>query len=309
MSYIIAGCSIIDHIVSADGSRSAAQLGGSLYALTGIKPYCDDVLLVTTAGPDFADSYGAYYRTNDLSFAGVHHVLPYTQRNILTYQPDGRWHETSAHGADFVSRYSQLTPIRAAQIVPHCSPATRGIYLEASVTESVWPDLHLLRSAAPHAVIMWEVPCADAEDSDRYHLVRDMVKNVDIFSINLPEAQAVYGTQSEAETVACLQTLRTPCFFRVGTRGAYMIHSGRAWYAPAVDLDTSVDPTGCGNCSTGAALYGYAEGLHPLRTVITANLAAGLNAQQHGPYPHYTPELRACLLAQIDATYAQLREE
>ncbi len=302
MRYIIAGCALIDDIVHADGSRTRGQLGGSLYALAGIKPCCDDVLLVTTAGPDFADYYGAYYRANNLSFAGVNTVLPHTQHNVLTYQTDGRWHETSAHGPDFVARYGHLTPISTAQIIPHCSHATRGIYLEASVTESVWRNLEQLRAAAPNALIMCEVPSADTEHPQRHRLVRDMAKNVDVFSINLPEAQAVYGTRSEAETLEYLLTLATPCFFRVGTRGAYLITGGQVFFAPAVGVAESVDATGCGNCSTGTALYGLAEGLPPPQIVHMANHAAALNARQPGPFPVFDATVRATLWQQVRRT-------
>ena len=34
-------------------SKAEGFLGGTLYTVAGVKPYSDDVLFITTAGPDF----------------------------------------------------------------------------------------------------------------------------------------------------------------------------------------------------------------------------------------------------------------
>jgi len=309
MTYIISGCTLVDDIIYPDGRCVEGQLGGSLYALTGIKPYTDDVLFVSTAGPDFDTFYGAYYRTNGLSTAGIQHVLPHTRHNVLAYQPDGRWREYSKHGFDFELTWGRAALIQAAHITAHASDQTRGIYLESAVREPVWRDIVALRSAAPNARIMWELAPSDCDDPSLHSLIRALIERVDIYSLNLPESMALFGTHSEHESIAAIIAYGTPCLFRVGTRGAYMIQDGRAWYAPAYNLEATVDPTGCGNCATGAALYGYAEGLHPLRTVIQANLAASLNARQYGPFPAFTTTVRAQLSARSAAEYERLSGE
>lgn len=309
MTYIISGCTLVDDIIYADGRYIEGQLGGSLYALTGIKPYDDDVLFVSTAGPDFDTFFGDYYRKNALSMGGIQSVLPHTRHNVLAYEASGRWHEYSKHGFDFELTWGRTALIQAAYLTAHASAQTRGIYLESAVREPIWRDLDLLRSAAPHAKIMWELAPPDCDTPSLHAAIRARIAQVDVYSLNLPESMALFGTHTEHESIAAIIALGTPCLFRVGTQGAYMIQDGRAWYAPAYDLDATVDPTGCGNCATGTALYGYAEGLHPLRTVILANLAAALNARQYGPYPVFTRTLRSALFARCDAEYARLSGE
>ena len=306
MSYIISGCTLVDDIIYPNGQSVTGQLGGSIYALTGIKPYADDVLFVTTAGPDCADYYGEYYRRNGLSMAGVKSVLPHTRHNILAYDTEGRWREYSKHGVDFELTWSNTSRIQAAHILPHVSPLTRGIYFESAVREPIWRDLPAIRAAAPQAKLMWELLPSDCDAPNRHAAIRKLIQRIDIYSLNLPESMVLFGTTSEADSIAAIIALGTPCLFRVGTRGAYMIQDGRAWFAPSYDLDATVDPTGCGNCATGTALYGYAQGLHPLRTVVMANLAAALNARQYGPYPAFTAALRQELLNRVATELVRL---
>ena len=309
MTYIISGCTLVDDIIYPNGQSVTGQLGGSIYALTGIKPYADDVLFVTTAGPDFADFYGEYYRTNGLSMAGVQFVLPHTRHNILAYDTAGRWREYSKHGVDFELTWGRTALIQATHITAHASAHTRGIYLESAVREPIWRDLPAIRAAAPLAKLMWELLPSDCDDPSLHAGIRALIARVDIYSLNLPESMVLFGTTSEADSIAAIIALGTPCLFRVGTRGAYMIQDGRAWFAPAYDLDATVDPTGCGNCATGTALYGYAEGLHPLRTVVMSNLAAALNARQYGPYPAFTATLRQELHERVAAELVRLEGE
>ena len=57
--------------------------------------------------------------------------------------------------------------------------------------------------------------------------------------------------------------------------------------------DNEVDPTGCGNISTAAAMWAFFEGYDPLRICIWAAICAGYNALQYGPYPRMDAETRA----------------
>lgn len=309
MRYLVTGCTILNDMLYADGSRVEGFLGGAIYALNGIKPYCDDVILITTAGQDFDQFYGPYYRANQLSTAGVQLLLPKTHYNTVEYHPDGRWWEYSKYGPEFEAEWWPKSHIRAEYVTPFADENTRGIYFESGVREVIWRNLADLRKAAPNAMLMAELLTADANDPVLKPDLLALIGAVDIYSLNLPESLAFFGTRSETESIQAILALGKACFFRVGEKGAYMIQDGKAWFAPAKGVETSVDSTGCGNCSTGAALYGYAEGLHPLRTAVLANLAAGLNARQYGPYPLFTADLRADLLAQADAEFNRLFEE
>jgi hypothetical protein len=293
----------------ADGSKAEGFLGGTIYTVNGIKPYCDDVLFITTAGPDFDEHFGAYYRRNKLSTEGVKLVLPKTQYNILDYDAEGRWWEYSKYGKEFEQVWGPRALIQAEYVIEFADDQTRGIYFESGVREPVWKSLDDIRRAAPNAHIQWEIPTYDIDSPNRKNEVRELIEQCDLYSINLPESMTFFGTDTEEESIQAILALGKPCFFRVGEKGAYMIQDGKAWFAPSIGVDESVDATGCGNASTGAALYGFCEGLHPLKTTILANLAASLNALQFGPYPLFTDELRAELFEKAEADFAKLIED
>ena len=306
MTYIVTGCTRINDMKYPDGRIVEGFLGGAIYTVNGIKPYCDDVLFVTTAGPDFDEYYGDYFRTNQILAEGVQFILPKTEYTILEYAPDGRWWEYSKYGEAYEKQWAEPALIKAQFVIKYADESTRGIYLESAVRESVWDDLAAIRHAAPKAKIMWELSTGDCGNPEVRDAVLAVIDKLDLYSINLPESMQFFSTQSEAESIEAILALGKPCFFRVGEKGAYMIEDGKAWFAPAVDPELSVDATGCGNCSTGAALYGFCEGMHPLMTAIKANLAASLNALQYGPYPQFTDQLRADLNARARQMFDQL---
>ncbi len=223
--------------------------------------------------------------------------------NILDYHGDGRWWEYSKFGQEFEKEWGPKALIQASYILQHANEHTKGIYFESASREPVWKNLDEIRKVAPNAKIMWEIPTPDIDTPETKNSITDLIDKVDIYSINLPESKTYFGTTNEEELIEAIKKVGKPCFFRVGEKGAYLIDNGNAWFAPSIGVDQSVDATGCGNCSTGTALYGFCEGLHPLKTVILANLAASLNAMQFGPYPLFTPELRAELFEKAEAEF------
>lgn len=309
LKYLVTGCTLLNDMNYADGSKAEGFLGGTIYTVNGIKPFCDEVLFITTAGPDFDLYFGEYFRKNKLSVDGVNLVLPKTSYNILDYDAGGRWWEYSKYGKDFEKEWGPKALIQASYIIPHANEQTRGIYFESGVQEPVWKNLAEIRKAAPNAKIMWEIPTYDIDNPGVKNDIRDLIEKCDLYSLNLPESMTFFDTSTEEESIQAIFALGKPCFFRVGEKGAYMIEDQKAWFAPSVNLDKSVDATGCGNCSTGTAMYGFCEGLHPLKTVILANLAASLNARQFGPYPLFTPDLRTELLKEAEVEYLRLIKE
>ena len=69
-----------------------------------------------------------------------------------------------------------------------------------------------------------------------------------------------------------------------------------------------VDPTGCGNTSTGGALYAYAEGYDPLMVGIMANVASGQNIRQYGVIQDFA-KAREEAQAQVQELYAKYKEQ
>lgn len=307
MRYIVTAATITNDILYADGSRSNGHLGGVVYVAAGIKPFCDDVLPVTTAGPDFESIYGEFYRRNGYALSGVEYTLPKTRYNYLEYAPEGTWKEYSIYGPEFDSGWEESWSILPEYVVKHMGPETKGVYIESGFSEPIWRRISMLREKNPKVKIMWELYTEDtANEAIRKELLETIKRDCDIFSLNLPESKDLFGTKSEEESVRKLIEFGVPCFFRVGKKGAYMIQDGKAWFGASIGAEESVDSTGCGNCSTGAAMFGFCEGFHPLKTVAYANVAAGVNAAQVGPCPEYTKEMQAEMTARAEAYFNEL---
>jgi sugar/nucleoside kinase (ribokinase family) len=291
MKYIVAGPTIINDVIFADGSTTRALLGGSIYCVAGIALWTGDCLYISNVGRDFNEYYGKWMDANKMSYDGLNFILPNTQYTTLTYEKDGLHDEVSIYSAEIEEQINTLDVITAKQIADHCGSDTKGIYIEASATSVIWDELHDIKERCS-ALIMWELPTSAAMNAQNHSHVMSVLKKVDMYSLNLPEAMSLFGKSSEAEVLKQISELGTPCFFRVGKKGSYMIVKGQAYFAPSVTVGPFVDATGCGNASTAAAMYGYCEGLSGERTARIANISAAYNLLQYGPYPSVSDSIR-----------------
>ncbi len=291
MKYIVAGPSIVNDIVFADGRERKGQIGGSVFCVAGIKLWEDDCLFVSNVGPDFRRYYGRWMDANRCAYDGLRCILPHTQYTTLVYDETGLHCERSVYGQAMEKQIDALDVLTAEQIAAHCDRQTRGIYIEAGETSDIWAQLSLIREKCA-AKIMWELPTSAAMQRARRSRVLETLQKTDIYSINLPEALCLFDQPDEASAIRAILELGVPCFFRVGKKGAYLLIDGRSFFAPSVTLGELVDATGCGNCSTAAALYGWCEGFDPLQTVFMANISAAYNLLQYGPYPRITENTR-----------------
>ena len=100
--------------------------------------------------------------------------------------------------------------------------------------------------------------------------IETRIAQVDAFSLNYDEACGFFGTTDWDEICRHLQSYGKPCFFRLGEEGSALVTPAGVTSAPAIGVEHSIDPTGCGNCSTAASLVGIAEGLPPEQTLYSA---------------------------------------
>ena len=291
MKYIVAGPTIINDIIFEDKKEIKAQIGGSIFCVGGIKMWSEDCLYVSNVGPDFDRYYGEWMTTNQCSTKGLSYCLPHTSYTQLLYDKTGLHDEVSVYGAEMESLIGKLDCITAKQIADNCNEHTKGIYVEARESSEIWDQLALIKEKC-NAKIMWELPTSATMDAERKKQVWQILKRVDIYSINLPEALSLFEKEDEKTVLDEIIRFGIPCFFRVGAKGSYMICDGKSYFAPSIKIGEVVDTTGCGNASTAAALFGYCEGIHPLKVAGMANISAAYNLLQYGPYPSILPEVK-----------------
>ena len=302
MDYIAAGNVMSDIIEREDGSRSAMHLGGpAFFALAGIRLWTDSVKLCSGVGADFEEIYGPWMRANRVPADAVSVRADHTTLHVLRYLENGKYAHESIYGAQNLG-YLKTRPEDLEAALDH----TKGVYMAQNTDRVYWAKLARLKERHGFKFML------ELEHNNGWEDVREICKLADYFSCNLNEASALLGIPREREEEIIAQLLRLPVeqiFFRVGARGSYALYGNTATFVPAVDIGQPVDPTGCGNCSTGSAMYAYTEGFDPIMTAVMANIAAAYNVLQYGPYPHFTEQTRreaVALAEKLRADYPPL---
>lgn len=302
MAFLSCGNIMSDVVERDDGSLSGLQIGGpALYALSGIRLFTPECRLVCQAGADYAESYGVWMDNNGISRRSVRVAAQYTTQHLIHHQPDGSYTWRSRFGEQLMG-YLKTTP---AQIEAACDTEICGVYLAQNTDPVFWEALTKIKKEKGFR-LMWELEVprpGDGIPEDKLQRVLRVLPSVDMWSLNRAEAGYLFDLDihRELEIIRRLQELPVPMtFFRVGEKGAYLVMPDRAYFCPAVTVERCVDPLGCGNCSTGAMLYGVVSGMDPEKALAAANVAAGFNSAQYGPTPLITAELMEKALALTD---------
>lgn len=284
-SYIAAGISIINDIEYHDGSKKDSRLGGcAIFAYSGIGLFTDSVLFLSSGGPDFFDHYGDYFKENQICDEGISISLPHTHHTLLKYEDDGSWHEDSIYGPDYFALQSENNRTSFKKLKPFLSKETKGLYIDSNAFEKIFDEIDEIRKLAPNMKIMWEPPTMSSKDPSLHDLLLNNLHKVDYYSMNLDEASSFFSCESRDEIISEIMKLNIPCFLREGENGSSWIEDHKIVFLPSIDPEEAIDVTGCGNCSTAAALYWKIEGKDERDIVMNANIAAKLNSMADGAF-------------------------
>lgn len=283
--YLSCGNIMSDVVEFADGTRGPFHLGGpAIFGLEGIRLWTDDCAMVCHAGEDWQEGYGDWLDRNGIEGSTVGVLPGETSRCLIGHRADGSYKWVPLQGEAHIRQFDLTADLMLSAI----GPETSGVYLYMYPGDPFFKELHTMRQKSDFQ-LMWELG-ADRMPA-RLDLLRDL-QQVDMFSLNSLEAARIFDIprRREEEIITRLQQLPVSfIFYRVGKRGAYGITADEVWFCPAVDpAGPSVDPSGCGNCSTAAAMYGWAAGLGPAGAAVTACISSGYNAAQFGVWPQFT---------------------
>lgn len=285
MEYVIGGNVMLDSVRFADGSEHGREsIGGpATFAYSGVKLWTDAVMQCSRVGEDYHELFDPWVAKNGIETKGFRVVSERCNHSFLVYNEDGTYgqekfdHETVGEWTQNLG-YMKTSPLDLGRFTKEGD--TRGIYLAQNCDRVFWDQLGEIKARDGFRV-MWEIegPSARVEVLDK---VVYACRYVDIFSLNIQEAQRLFGVEGDEACIRKLQQLPVDVtLFRVGERGLYSVTPKRVYYLPPVPGPV-VDPTGCGNTSTGAALYAYAEGKDALMIGIMANVASSWNIRQFG---------------------------
>lgn len=289
MDFIAASTSVTDEIRFADKKTVKRVAGGAgIYALCGIRLWSGCVMPVTGVGRDYDSLYGPWYRRNGVSMEGLIPKDDKTPYNIIRYFDDGERSETPLYGLEHYKKI-EVTP---QDLEPYFKTA-KGIYLFRNSSRDFWKQM-LPMLEDRKASVMWEI-ANDSTCPECLEDVRSIAEHVDLFSINLTESCQLFGVNTLDEVIARFRSWAGKgvkmIFLRQGARGAVMITSESVSFVPPVEGVDVIDPTGGGNSSSGAVLYGYCSGYSPRECGMMGSISAAMCLEQFG-IPEWIDENR-----------------
>ena len=315
MDYVIGGNVMLDSVRFSDGTEHTREsIGGpATFAYSGVKLWTDSVMQASRVGEDYHFLFDPWMEKNGIERKGFRVMSEHCNHSRLYYKPDGTYgadpEENQLNDRQFMSEYTQnlgylkTSPADFGAFTQE--GGTKGIYLAQNCDRVFWDQLGAIK-ARDGFKVMWEIegPSAQLKLLDK---VLYACQYVDIFSINIQEAQNLFGVQGDEACIRELQKLPVELtLFRVGERGLYSVTPDKAYYLPPAPGPV-VDPTGCGNTSTGSALYAFAEGKDPVMVGIMANVASAQNIRQFGVIPDFATARKEAV-AQAEALYKQYME-
>ena len=309
MKYVFAGNIMSDSIQLADGSVVGPYMGGpAVFAQAGAKVYTDDVQLVAGVGMDFDDTYGIWMKENNMDDSQVWRMTEKTKHNVIVYNEDGSYgyreiENPLRYWQNF--GYCEVNPDRFAMV---CEEGDVVYYPYDTFNMTYWENFFKVKEVKKFS-FMWEIH-ANSAIPEQLERIKWVLQRVEMFSINYNEMKTLMGAKTELEAIDFIKAnFHGFTAFRVGHKGMYVIEDQKHWFIPSINSDKAVDATGCGNCSTGAAMYAYHATKNPVMAGIMANIAAGYNVLQYGPYLHFTPEVRQQALEQAQKLYDEYEQK
>lgn len=288
IEYLACGNCMSDEIIQPNGERSTRHMGGpAFFALSGIRLWTKNVKLVCRTGADFYDTYGVWLKENGLTDESVRVDCDNMSCYVIQYDENGTGIGGKSYYGDENLGYIKTHP---EDIDEACGPDVKGIYFATGAELVVWDKLEQVKKKHGYKM-MWELEYFNSgKDFERLKKVAHIPE---MWSLNNKEAAEMFGRDPKDDLylIQKVQELTNElCLYRVGHRGAYAVTKEHAYYLPPAAVFPYVDQTGCGNCSTGAAMYAHASGCTPEETVVIANISAAYNVAQYGVFPLVTDE-------------------
>jgi sugar/nucleoside kinase (ribokinase family) len=303
MKYIVASTVGTDEIHLDGGRVLQNQMGGAgIYALAGILTFCPDVAVVSGVGPGYRDLHGPWYEQNGINTDGLMKREGPDHITRISYRTGGGRLDEPDIGLERMRTRDPLPK----EIARFCTGATRGIYTFKHLDRE-YMDAMLELKQRQGCKLMWEI-AEDACVPENLPAIKHYMNRIDVFSINEKEASALLGTHVIEETVLRLSGMTSRwIYLRRGERGAVLLADGIQHLCPPVPNLRVVDPTGCGNASSAAVLYGCGEGYSPLKAGVMGSVAAAGILAQFGVPPRYTPESRREAMKLTEKILAEMK--
>ncbi len=284
MKFAVGGHASIDRVIDPKGNVVGTNLGGPcLFAYTGIRVFDDNVKPILNSAADFTGYYGEWMTKNHVDDSCIKVVFDKTHAADLIYSEDGSYdtninNKDSYHPRQFNYGWANLRP---EQIEAGCMDVA-GFCLFVEPTYDVfWQQLHQAKSKCGFQM-MWEIGSGTGTELELQRINAGLrYLKPEMASLNHNESSKLFKTDNIEKIFEEIYKWDLEMFFyRCGNKGSYILTDNKSYFVPVIDIDNlpCVDPTGCGNSSTAASMYGWIKTKNPVMTAIIANISAGFNA-------------------------------
>lgn len=233
--------------------------------------------MILNIAEDFYEYYGDWLRSNHVDQSALETVYDHTHSSDLIYEEDGSYSQSARSVEELVDRAAEYgwTNVRPAQIEAHTRNAQAFYLFVEPLYLHFWKQLREIRNRNDFE-LMWEIGIAKGRPlrprAYPQHPGAGAAGNGEYES---QRGAGLFGEEDREEIFHRIHTWKIPMFFyRAGSSGSYLLHRGKSWFVPSIDLEGApyVDATGCGNSSTAAAMYAWRKTRNPVMTAIIANV-------------------------------------
>ena len=238
---VIVGTVAFDAIETPFGKTDKILGGAATYIGLSSSFFNVDTAVVSVVGEDFPKEYLELLENKGVNIEGIEIV-----KGGKTFFWSGRYHN------DMNSRDTLVTELN---VLADFNPVVPQDYKNAEVV--MLGNLHPLvqtgvldqMTTTPKLVVLdtmnfW-MDCALPE-------LLDVIKRVDVITINDEEARQLSGEYSLVKAAAKIQTMGPKyVVIKKGEHGALIFHNEHIFFAPALPLADVFDPTGAGDTFAG----------------------------------------------------------
>lgn len=277
--YVIAGNAAVDKITYADGTSTGFLPGGAtLFALTGIQLWTDDVLMCGGFGADYMKHMGEWMIRNHIDRRAFHVRDERNPLNYMVYKDDGEWFSYTEYGN---AHYDSLDCDPDKDHLEDYLQGTKGVYCFRGEDKKFFTQMKELKKRFPFK-LMWEIKGTVAVP-EKLSFIEKTLENIDAFSINRTEAKRLFCLENDEKIINKLVGLHLGLIvYRIGSEGLYIIKDQESVFVPSIKKFPVIDVTGCGNSSTSAAFYAWCQGMDSYKIGVCANITAAINLRYQG---------------------------
>ena len=248
---LIVGTVAFDDIETPSGESGKVLGGAATYIGLAASQLSVDAAIVSVVGGDFPASYIELLRERNLNLEGLK-----VETAGKTFYWKGKYHK------NLNKRDTLVTDLN---VLANFSPVVPQSYKDAEVVllGNLHPSVQLSvlsqLGASPKTVIL------DTMNFWMDHTWDELIRAIaltDIITINDEEALQLSGAHSLVAAAKKIHSMG-PSYvvIKKGEHGALMFHQDTVFFAPALPMDTVVDPTGAGDSFAGGLAAYLASGV------------------------------------------------